>query len=106
MNDPTPIRLSNDFTTPKIEELERQEIKIDRIYTVVSTLLVMLGTICIVLLATFHQMWIGLVGLFLWTASFVAYAIWSYAKEEIYTKIRQAEEELLEQMVKEKENSK
>ena len=106
MNEPTYIRLTDDFTSSAIEELERRDFKTDMLYIMVFIPLVVVSITCIVLSFTLHQMWLGLVGILLWTASFAASAIWLKTKENIYSKIWQAESELLEQMVKEKEGLK
>ena len=104
MNEPTYIRLTDDFTTPEIEELERYDFKTDVFYIIVSTLLIAGSITCAILSIVLSQIWIGLVGLLLWTAEFVATMIWLQIKKNIYTKIRQAEEELLKQMSKAKED--
>lgn len=110
MKEPQPqlvrIQLMDDFTTPEIEELERQVTHIEMTGIMVLIPLVVLSIICITLPAALQQMWIGWVGLFLWAASLVACIIWARVITNIYVKIFQAEEELLEQMVKERENSK
>ena len=104
MNEPTYIRLTDHFTTPEIEELERYDFKTDVFYIIVSTLLIAGSITCAILSIVLSQIWIGLVGLLLWTAEFVATMIWLQIKKNIYTKIRQAEEELLKQMSKAKED--
>ena len=77
-----------------IEELEQLEAKIDIIYTMVVTILVIMGVFCIILLVALQQMWIGLVGVVVWLSSFAARAIWAQIKENIHTKILEAEKEL------------
>lgn len=77
-----------------IEALEQQEVKVDIIYTMVVTVLVILGIFCIILLVALQQMWIGLIGVGVWLSSFAARAIWAQVKENIHTKILEAEKEL------------
>ena len=77
-----------------IEELEQLEMRIDITYTMVVTILVIMGIFCIILLVALHQMWIGLIGILLWLSSFAARAIWAQIKENIQNKILEAEKEL------------
>ena len=104
MNEPTYIRLTDDFTSPAIEELERYDFKTDVLYIIVSTLLIAGSITCAILSIVLSQIWIGIVGLLLWTGEFVATMIWLQIKKNIYIKICLAEEELLEQMSKAKED--
>lgn len=108
MKEPQSIRiqLTNDFATPEIEELERQGFKTDMLYIIVSTLLIAGSIICAILSIVLSQIWIGIVGLLLWTVEFAASMIWLQVKKNICIKLCQAEEELLEQKIKEKENLK
>ena len=106
MDKPVYVRFTDDFTSPVIEELERRDFKTDMLYIMVFIPLIVVSITCIVLSFALHQMWLGLVGVLLWTASFAASVLWLKTKENIYAKIWEAESELLEQMVKEKENSK
>ena len=80
--------------TAAIEELEQLEAKIDIIYTMVVTILIIIGIFCIILLVALQQMWIGLVGVVVWLSSFAARAIWAQIKENIQNKILEAEKEL------------
>ena len=106
MNEPIYIQLTDDFTSPAIEELERRDFKTDMLYIMVFIPLVVVSITCVVLSFALQQMWLGIVGLLLWTASFAASVLWLKTKENIYAKIWQAESELLEQMVKEKKGLK
>lgn len=106
MDKPVYIRLTDDFTSPAIEELERRDFKTDMLYIMVFIPLVVVSITCIVLSFVLQQMWLGLVGILLWVVSIAASVLWLKTKENIYSKIWEAESELLEQMVKEKENSK
>lgn len=83
-----------DCSTSAIEALEQQEVRVDIIYTMVVTILIILGVFCIILLVALQQMWIGLVGVVVWLSSFAARAIWAQVKENIHTRILEAEKEL------------
>lgn len=92
----------NEPYTSAIEELERRDFKTDMLYIMVFIPLVVVSITCIALFVVLHQIWLGIVGILLWTASFAASVLWLKTKENIYSKIWEAESELLEQMVKEK----
>lgn len=83
-----------DCSASAIEELERLEERVDIIYTMVVTILIIIGVFCIILLVALQQMWIGLIGVVVWLSSFAARAIWAQVKENIHTKILEAEKEL------------
>ena len=106
MDKPVYVRFTDDFTSPAIEELERRDFKTDMLYIMVFIPLVIVSITCIVLFVALHQMWLGLVGILLWTASFAASVLWLKTKENICAQFCEIESELLEQMVKEKEGLK